>query len=195
MSSNRLTGWRGGFVVKDFEAEAKIQTLDWAGLRDLWGKIQAGDTPDWDPGKAFEYLILQIFHLDGAVVRWPYQAALHGEVVEQIDGVVVAAGLHALIESKDLKGPVTIEPIAKLRNQLMRRPVATIGMVFSTSGYTNPALTLARYLSGQTILLWQPVEVDFALEKEKIVPLLQTKYLACVMDGTPDANTISSGVP
>jgi Restriction endonuclease len=183
--------WNEVASVKDHEAEAKIQTLDWGGLRDLWMKIQAGDTPDWDQGKAFEYLILRIFQLDGAVVRWPYRATLHGQVVEQIDGVVVAGGLHALIESKDRKDEMTIEPIAKLRNQLMRRPVATIGMVFSRSGYTEPALTLARYLSGQTILLWQPVEVEFVLEKEKIVLYLEHKYLTCVMNGTPDADITS----
>jgi Restriction endonuclease len=175
--------------VKDFQAEAKIQALDWAGLRELWGKIQSGDTPDWDPGKAFEYLVVRAFQLDGAVIRWPYRAVLHGEVVEQIDGVVVAGGLHALIESKDLKDPVTIEPIAKLRNQLTRRPVATIGMVFISSSYTDPALILARYLMGQTILLWNSSEIAFTLEKEKIVALLQAKYLACVKDGVPDADT------
>jgi hypothetical protein len=183
-----MTGWPGGIVVKDFEAEAKIRALDWAGLRDLWGKIQAGDTPDWDPGKAFEYLILRAFQLDGAKVRWPYQVALQGAVVEQIDGLVVAAGLHALVESKDLKETVAIEPIAKLRNQLMRRPVATIGMVFSTSGYTEPALILATYLAGQTILLWYADEIDFALQRQKIVPLLQAKYLGCVMNAVPDTD-------
>jgi len=172
--------------VKDHEAEARIRELDWGGLRDLWMKIQDRDTPDWDQGKAFEYLIPRIFELDGAVVRWPYRATLDGQVVEQIDGVVVAGGLHALIESKDLKDEMTIEPIAKLRNQLMRRPIATIGMVFSSSGYTEPALTLARYLSGQTILLWGAAEVSFALENEKIAPYLELKYLACVMYGTPD---------
>jgi hypothetical protein len=174
--------------VKDFEAEARIQTLDWSGLRDLWVKIQAGDTPGWDPGKAFEYLVLRAFFLDGARVCWPYQVALQGEVVEQIDGVVVAGGLHALVESKDLKETVSIEPIAKLRNQLMRRPVAAIGMIFSTSGYTEPALILARYLSGQTILLWYEDEVDFALQRQKIVPLLHAKYLGCVMNAVPDTD-------
>ena len=177
--------------MKDIEAEAKIQALDWAGLRGLWGKIQAGDTPDWDSGKAFEYLVIRAFQLDGAIVRWPYRVELQGKVVEQIDGIVVAAGLHAMIESKDQSESVAIEPIAKLRNQLMRRPVATIGMVFTRSGYTDPALMLARYLSGQTILLWQPDEIVLALKEERIESFLKAKYLACVMYGTPDTNALS----
>jgi Restriction endonuclease len=180
--------------VKDIDAEARIQALDWAGLRDLWVKIQAGDTPDWDAGRAFEYLILRAFQLDGAVIRWPYRVDLHGEIVEQIDGVVVAAGLHAMVESKDQRDPVAIEPIAKLRNQLMRRPVATIGMVFSSSRYTAPALVLASYLAGQTILLWYAGEVSLALEKERIVPLLEAKYLGCVTDAVPDTDTTRLGV-
>ena len=162
-SGRRLwVGW--GQKREGLRSQAKIQTLGWAGLRDLWTRIQNRDTPDWDPGKAFEYLVLRIFQLDGAVVRWPYRVTLLGEHVEQIDGVVVAAGLHAMVESKDQNDPVAIEPVAKLRNQLMRRPVATIGMVISRSGYTDPALILASYLS---------------------------EYLACVMDGTPDANITS----
>ena len=172
--------------MTDFEAEAKIQALDWAGLRDLWAKIQVRDTPDWEPGRAFEYLILRTFQLDGAFVRWPYRVDLHGEMVEQIDGVVVAAGLHAMVESKDQKGPVAIEPIAKLRNQLTRRPSATIGMVFSTSDYTAPAVVLASYLAGQTILLWYSREISLALEREEIESLLRAKYLGCVTDAVPD---------
>lgn len=174
--------------MKDFEAVAKIRALGWAGLRDLWVKIQADDTPDWPPSFTFEYLVVRAFDLDGAVVRWPYRSILDGVVTEQIDGVVVAAGLHALIESKAQKDSVTIEPIAKLRNQLMRRPVATIGLFFITSSYTPPALILAKYLTGQTILLWHSTEIDFALETEKIVLLLQAKYLACVKDGVPSTN-------
>ena len=175
--------------MKDFEAEAKIQAMDWAGLRDLWGKIQDGDTPDWDAGRAFEYLILRAFQLDGALVRWPYHVNVQSHLVEQIDGVVVAAGLHAMVESKAQKDPVAIEPIAKLRNQLMRRPAATVGMVFSSSDYTTPAIVLASYLAGQTILLWYAREISLALEREKIIPLLRAKYLGCVMNAIPDTDT------
>jgi Restriction endonuclease len=175
--------------VKDSEAESKIQALDWAGLRDLWAKIQARDTPDWEPGMAFEYLVLRAFELDGALVQWPYEVDFQGVVVEQIDGLVVAAGLHAMVESKDQRERISIAPIAKLRNQLMRRPSATIGMVFSTSDYTYPAIVLASYLAGQTILLWLAREITLALEREEIVSLLEAKYLGCVKDAIPDPDT------
>ena len=103
--------------------------------------------------------------------------------------MVEAAGIHCLLESKDWSKPISIEPIAILRNQLLRRPAATIGMVFSRSGYTEAALLLAGYLGGQTILLWHPGEITMALTNEKIVPLLTAKHRACVESGTHDANT------
>ena len=67
-------------------------------------------------------------------------------------------------------------------------------MVFSRSGYTDAALLLAGYLGGQTILLWHPGEITLALTKEKIVPLLEAKYRACVEKGIHDADTESMGV-
>ena len=78
-----------------------------------------------------------------------------------------AAGLHCLLESKDWSKPISIEPIAILRNQLLRRPATTIGMVFSRSGYTEAALLLAGYLGGQTILLWHPGEVTIGVNERK----------------------------
>ena len=82
--------------------EGMIQLLQWGGLRTLWYNIENRNTPEWDPGKAFEYLILRAFQLDVAEVRWPYRVKLFGEEVEQIDGVVYCSGLSCLIESKDL---------------------------------------------------------------------------------------------
>ncbi len=43
------------------EYRTAIESVDWSGLRDLWGEIQERDTPGWDAGKAFEYLVLRAF--------------------------------------------------------------------------------------------------------------------------------------
>ena len=175
--------------MKDVDCERVIQGMGWADLRDLWDRIQAGSVAGWDSGKAFEYLVPRAFQLDGARIRWPYRISLHEEIVEQIDGFVEAAGLHCLLETKDWSKPISIDPIAILRNQLLRRPASTIGLVFSRSGYTEAALLLAGYLGGQTILLWHPGEVTWALTNEKIVPLLAANYRVCVESGIHDANT------
>ena len=76
------------------EFEAMIQPLGWPELMALWERIKIG-TPGWGGGKAFEYLVLRAFQLNGAVVRWPYGVSLYGqtEIVEEIDGSVRVGGL------------------------------------------------------------------------------------------------------
>jgi hypothetical protein len=167
------------------ELVTRIKLLDWAGVRQLWSEVQAG-TDVWDPGKAFEYLILRAFDLDGAVVEWPYSVRLQRETVEQIDGVVHVHGLTCLVESKSTAEAVNIEPIAKLRNQLLRRHSAAIGILFSRSGFTDPALTLAQFLAPQSILLWTGGEVDYLLDHENPSKMLLLKYRRAIELAVPD---------
>jgi len=117
------------------------------------------------------------------------------ETVEQIDGFIhTDNGLACLIECKDhCQDRVNIEPIAKLRNQLLRRSNAVIGIAFSRSGFTDPALLLSRFTAPQTILLWGGDEVEVALEKRWFCKGLLAKYRMSVAKGLPDYN-ISLGV-
>lgn len=173
--------------------ESKIQKLGWSGLRVLWQKIEKRDTPDWDPGMAFQYLVLRMFDLDGANVRWPYQVkSKEGTVLEEIDGSVQVNGLYALVESKNTEGDVSIEPIAKLRNQLLRRPSATIGLLFSRKAFTPPAVQLAQFTMPQAILLWTGPEVERSLEKESVARFFEQKYRWCVDTGSTDFDISTS---
>jgi hypothetical protein len=180
--------------VKNAEYEDKIAVMQWGDLQALFPQVVVRATPGWPPGKALEYLVPRMFELDGAKVRWPYETKLHGQLVEQIDGAVVAGGLHCLLECKNEKSPLAIAPIAKMRNQLLRRPAQSVGLIFSMSGYTDPAQLLSGYLGGQTILLWHPQEVELAVTKRKIIPLLEAKYRACVEDGIHDVDTTLLGI-
>jgi hypothetical protein len=177
--------------------EAMIQSLQWEGLRSLWQKIGQRKTPGWDAGKAFEYLIVRAFQLDGAEVRYPYSVKLFGEEVEQVDGMVYCLGLSCLVESKDFANKVNVDiaPIAKLRNQLLRRPASTIGLVFSRTGFTDPARHLSYFSLPQTILLWSGDEIEYALEQESICNLLVLKYRGCVEDGLPDFDVREGNTP
>jgi hypothetical protein len=177
--------------------EGMIKSLQWEGLRMLWAQIESRDTPEWDPGKAFEYLVLRAFQLDGAEVKWPYGVKLFGEEVEQIDGVVYCAGLSCLVESKDFANKINVDiaPIAKLRNQLLRRPASTLGLVFSRTGFTDPARHLSYFSLPQTILLWSGEEIKYALEKEVICELLTLKYHVCIEDGLPDYDVRERDIP
>jgi hypothetical protein len=173
-------------VASAEEYEARIGAMDWDTLRTLWNAIVQRTTPYREPGKAFEYLVLRAFQLDGAHVRWPYLVQLFGEDVEEIDGAVHCAGLSCLVESKDLAERVAIAPIAKLRNQLLRRPEATVGLVFSRMGFTDSARLLAHFALPQALLLWGGAEIEYALERRQIVDLLVAKHRMCVEEGLPD---------
>lgn len=173
-------------MATDADYRQQIQTYDWAQLRTLWQAIATRDTPAWDAGKAFEYLILRAFELEEAEVTYPYSVVLEEEEVEQIDGVIYSNGLACLVECKDLTDRVNIEPIAKMRNQLLRRPAATVGMVFSYSGFTYAATILARYVAPQTILLWTGDEIGYALDQQCFSQSLRLKYRVCIEQGTPN---------
>ena len=173
----------------------RIRAHRWPELQELWRLVVLGETPDWGAGKAMEHLVLRAFELDGADVVWPYGVPLHGEQVEQIDGAVYCGGLSCLVESKATTDKVNIEPIAKLRNQLLRRPPGVLGLVFSRSGFTEPALTLAQFMSPLNILLYGPEEIERLLEKRQMVRRLLIKYRRCVEQALPNFDTREVDIP
>lgn len=162
-----------------------IRVLDWHGIQEMWNSVLLGATPGWEPGRAFEYLILRAFELDGARVRWPYTVDIHGHVVEQIDGAVYAGGLSCLVEAKDTSGAVSFEAVAKLRHQLSRRPAGVIGLLFSRNDFTRPAVTLAGFLAPQNVLLWSGEDLTVALRQRRMIGALEAKYRRCVEEGAP----------
>ena len=179
------------------EYQKRISQFAWKELNGLWDEIRSGSTPDWPNGKALEYLVLLAFQLGGAVVRWPYEVRLwdESEVVEQIDGAVHGRGLHCLIESKDWGKNVNIEPVAKLRNQLLRRPAGTVGVVFSRGDFTSAAVKLAQFTAHEGILLWGGDEIDYALRNENMLDSLDVKYRVSVEQANPYFNVTQGEVP
>jgi hypothetical protein len=178
------------------EYEIKAKALNHADLLALWGEIENRATPEWGSGKAFEYLILRAFELEEAAVQYPYRISMQDEIVEQLDGAVHVDGISAIVESKDLDDDsrVNIEPIAKLRNQLLRRPSTTVGMIFSRTGFTDPAMILSQYLSPQTILIWNGAEIEYALQQRKFRKGLTVKYRMAVQRGQNDFSILTPGV-
>ena len=155
----------------------EIQKYDNASLLELWRSHHNGSPLKsiWEPGKLMEYTVLRAFQLEGAVVRWPYRVKLDDEVVEQIDGAISLGSHHIIIECKDWDKGISIEPFAKMRNQLMQRPAGVIGCIFSRSGYTDPAIGLSRFCSPQTILLWQNDELECCIEHKMMTYGLEVK--------------------
>lgn len=174
---------------------SKISGRNIDGLRRLWRQVKARRTPGWAPGKAFEHLILRAFEIEGCQITWPYAVNLGDQVVEQIDGMISIENLKCMVEAKDYDSPINAEPVAKLRNQLLRRPAGVLGCIFSSSGFTAPASILATYSAPQAILLWSGDEIETLLETGQFVRALKTKYHRLVQDGVPDFDIRVGALP
>lgn len=158
----------------------EISKYNQHGLFKLWkehldNSLDATQNEFWRDGKLMEYVVLRAFELEGAIIRWPYSIWMDGIQLEQIDGAITIGNQILLIESKDKDRGLNIEPIAKMRNQLLRRPSSVIGCVFSRNGYSEPAMALSRYMAPQTILLWDGNELCFCIEHKMMIDALNLK--------------------
>src|SRR5262249_21780538 len=115
--------------------------------------------------------------------------------VEQIDGFIHIGRFSCIVESKHTATPVAIAPIAKMRNQLLRRHSGAIGLVFSYAGFTDAAVIMSRYIDPQAILLCTGLEMARANADRKIVDYMEFKYRICVESGMPDASIWQPGTP
>lgn len=168
---------------------AKISTADTAQLSRMLEDISEGKPiRGWASGKAFEHIILRGFALEGADVRWPFEVREGRHAIEQIDGAVYCDGLFCLVESKDYIEAINVEPVAKLRNQLARRPAGTLGLIFARSGYTPSAKYLVKMHTPLNILLWELEELKMAIRDQKMRQALQTKFRYAVEQALPDYN-------
>lgn len=163
----------------------EINRYNKPGLCRLWkrhleNKMDASQKEFWKDGKLLEYTVLRGFELEGASVTWPYTVALDDENVEQIDGAIVVEGMHVLLECKDHNSNINIEPFAKMRNQLLRRPSGVIGCIFARKAFTSPAVALARFAAPQAILLWTGTELEYCLEHDRLIDGLKLKMKKAV---------------
>lgn len=178
------------------EYKIKIKAYQRNDLLELWHQILSRETPGWELGRALEYFILRAFELEEAEVVYPYSVRQGGEELEQIDGVIYISGLACMVECKNyaLNTPVSVEPIAKLRNQILRRPIGVIGSIFSTSGFTDPAITLVQFMLPQTILLWGRDEIDYAARNQSLCQSLLEKYRYYIEYGLLDHNIANGDI-
>ena len=166
-----------------------IREYDRDSLVGLYDQIALGQTPTfWAGGMALEHLVLRGFELADVDVRWPYRVRMpeSARTMEQIDGVLYIGGLAILVETKDTQDAQNIEPIAKLKSQLDRRPSQTLGLVVSRIGFTVPAITLTQLISGGRIMLWRGDELRHALASDLMVPGLIAKYRHLIEQAVPD---------
>jgi hypothetical protein len=158
-----------------------VRSMSRIGLLDLWERVRKGEGLEpWPQGKAFEYLILRAFELDGAQVIWPYW----GEW-EQVDGALYVDGLSCLVECKHWREPVGFGPIAKLKVRVDRRPPPVIGLFFSVSGFSVPAGQEFNAQPLRNLLLWMKSDVNLAM-KHGMRSALRVKWRKAVEEAVMD---------
>lgn len=163
----------------------RADALSWDELSALWSDIQRGRVAGWEAGKALEHLVVRGFALSGLRVIYPYEVPLTGQTLEQIDGMVYLGDVPFLIECKD-RPSVDMLVIAKVRNQLMRRPPATMGCVFTSGDFTEPATILCDFATPHRITLWSGNDISSALEARDFATPLRRKYEELCMYGLTD---------
>lgn len=169
----------------------RIRAMDRPALMRLWERLWDGrKLDDWPPGKAFELLVLRAFEQEGAYVVWPYLVSplapldLSG-MVEQIDGAIYVDGMSCLVESKHQRAPIHFGPVARFKARLDRRPPGVLGLMFSVSGFTDPALREAYIHPVRNVLLWDGADIAFAI-RHGMRAGLQAKWRWAVERATPD---------
>jgi hypothetical protein len=160
---------------KTVSYEKRAQAMQWPELALLWQAIKDEDTPTWDDGKALEYLVVRAFELSRLEVEYPYDVPPGGKPIEQIDGLVYLNDLAFLIECKD-KETADIQVIAKVRNQLERRPPTTLASIFIAGEFTTPALILTDLTSPHRITLWTLDDIESAVKARDFRSPLLDKY-------------------
>ncbi len=177
-----------GIVHTSGDLEQVARGWQRADLIRVWREIKSqADVGEWPPGKAFEYLVVRAFELEGLTVRWPFQVTYPHRfgTMEQIDGVVYLGERAFLVESKNLAEPATIEAIAKLRFRLEARPPGTMGVLFSVRNFTFPTEVFAQFASPLNVLLWSSEDLDSALAHGTMVAGLRSKLEYAIERGLP----------
>jgi len=178
---------------RDLEYIEGAQGRSWKDLNGLWNQIKAGHTPNWDDGKALEHLVIRAFRLSRLEAEYPYDVPTLGKPIEQIDGLVYMSGNTFLTECKD-KETVDITAIAKLRNQLLRRPDTTFGCVFAADRFSPQALILVGYSVPHKILLWSGEDIEAAFHKKSFKATLLEKYRYLCKYGLSDHTSNYKGL-
>jgi len=157
-------------------------------LAGIWDRVKSrSDVPGFPPGKAFEYLVIRAFVLEGARVRWPYEVIYPQKfgTMEQIDGLVYLDQRAFLVESKALTEPAAIEAIAKLRHRLEGRPPGTMSILFSLNDFSTPAEVFAQFASPLNVLLWGRADLDIAFRERSMLEALRQKLAYAIEEGLP----------
>ncbi len=104
-------------------------------------------------------------------------------MIEEIDGLVIEGWQGLLIESKNWTDPVDFTSLAKFQLAIERRPIGTLGLFFSVSGYTDAALELVAVLRPIRLLLFNREDLEMAIREKDLVLIVRNKWQRAVQWG------------
>jgi hypothetical protein len=136
----------------------------------------------------FERWVMEAFRLSGAAghYAYPVYGLRGGQVKEQVDGLVHAGWQGFLVESKFYEEEVPFGPIARLHVLAEQRPVGTLGLFFSASGYTDAAEETAETLRPLRVLLFDRRDLLWALKSERsMLEMVHRKWVLALKYGKP----------
>ena len=143
-----------------------------------------------EAGTVFERWIMEAFRVGGATGMYGYTVSMPTgrQVKEQIDGLVADGWQGFLVESKCLSEPVDFGPIALLNALVEKRVIGTLGLFFSISGYTTPALESTQDYRPIRVLLFDLEDLRWLVarkRKDRMMELVRRKWLLAVREGNP----------
>ncbi len=142
-------------------------------------------------GWVFERWVMEAFRLSGAEVEHRHRNLRTGSfnLLEEIDGLVYDGWQGFLVETKYEKDPVSIDPIFRLHLMAEQRPAGTLGLFFSMSGFTGPALELSDRLRPIRVLLIEEKDVRMNLQNQPLpdmISMVRNKWKRAVQSGRTD---------
>jgi hypothetical protein len=172
------------------------QAKNWSDFRKTWRDLRPNyDEPPRPPrfrdveldqqkaGWLFERLVPDAFRLDGVSGHYPYEASKR----EQVDGLIVIGRQGFLVESKYQEKRLGIDPIYRLHVLVEHRPAGALGLLFSGSGFTQGARESAQFLKPIRILLFEPLDLEWAFQDEgRMMAMVRRKWAFALKLGRPD---------
>jgi restriction endonuclease Mrr len=139
-------------------------------------------------GKALEGILNRLFEASGILVSEAFtlKGAAGEGVVEQIDGVIELDGNLYLVEMKWWGEPIGVEGVSQHLVRVFSRGHAR-GIFISTSGYTEPAISICREaLQKSVVVLCKLEELIRLLEREdNLREFLKAKVNAAIVFKNP----------
>ncbi len=139
-------------------------------------------------GWIFERRVMEAFRLSGAATEHRHRnpMATDSGMLEEIDGLVFDGWQAFLVEAKYERHRVGIDPIFRLHLMAEQRPVGTLGLFFSISGFTSPAPELSERLRPIRVLLFAAKDIEWALRVGAgMMELVREKWTRAVRSGRP----------